>query len=218
MSAGVLVAIILVSVLIVVIGIITTIVYAFRKQAKDNYLTQRQLTDRELLRLIAAQPDGIMTAERLALQSGLNKKQAKSRLTYLQMQGMFDVHHSNWMKGHYSLKEPLDDRPLESLSEEPFLTVEDILLLFKHHDYQLTYQKLCMSTGLPISVIKEELQYFIKEKIITKVQKADPLGMYHSLMFLLEEPYRSNTDKFLEREHEINLELEKIYIKEIRKN
>lgn len=216
MSGKVIAVIVLVFALLVIFAVVGLIIYAVRKQSKDNYLTQGLISDQELLRLIAAQPDGIMTVDRLVEQSGLNKKQAKSRLAYLQMQGIFDVHHGSWMKGHYSLKDPLVDKQIEGISKEPFLTVEDMLLLFKHHDYQLTYQKVCVSTGLPVSVIKEELNYFIKEKVVSKVQKTDPMGMYSRVMFLLEEPYRSNTNKFLEREKEMNLELEKIYIKELR--
>lgn len=216
MTGKMIAVLVLVLSLLIMIGIVALIIYAVRKQSKDNYLTQGLLTDQELIRLIAEQPDGIMTADRLVELSDLTKKQAKSRLAYLQMQGMFVVHHGSWMKGHYALKEPLVEEQIEGISKEPFLTVEDMLLLFKHHDYKLTYQKICMSTGLPVSVIKEELGYFIKEKIISKVQKTDSMGMHSTFMFLLEEPYRSNTNKFLEREKEMNLELEKIYIKELR--
>ena len=218
MSGDTVSLIVLISSLTVLLAVIGIVIFAFRKQVKDNYSTQRLLTDRELLRLFNEQPDGMMTVKRLTELTDLNKQQARSRLSYLNMQGMFNTHYANMVKAHYSLKEPFDERPITGLSKEPFLTVEDILLLFKKHDYKLTYQKICLSTGLPISVIKEELNYFIKEKVITKVMKASSSGSYSSSMFLLEEPYRSNTDKFLEREQEMNLELEKIYIKELRKD
>ena len=200
-------------------GVFGLIFYAMRKQADDNYSSQTHLTDKELFLLIQEQPDGIMTSERLAQTSGLTLKQAKSRLSYLSRNGLFNLHQGGFLKSHYSLKEKVDDGPSPKISDEPFLTVEDILLLFKHHDYKLTYQKICMSTGLPVSVIKEELEYFKKQKIISSVYStAITPGVQPTRLFLLEEPYRSSTDKFLEREQEMNLELKKIYLKETRES
>lgn len=199
---------------IALIGLIIFI--AHRNYERTNIKTQVYLTDRELLMLISNQPDGMMTAKRLAGNSTLTLKQSKTRLSYLMQQGVLGVAHDNKFKYHYSLKEEIDERPQLELSDDPFLTVEDILFLFKHHDFQLTYQKACISTGLPVAVIKREFNYFVKQKIMNQVYSSTD-GITQKRLFLLEEPYRSDPDKFLEREKKMNLELERIYVKEMRR-
>ena len=216
LSDGLLVLIVLSSILLFG-GLIGLLIYvAMKTYEKSNLETQSYFTDREILLLISEQPDGMMTAKRLSENSTLTVKQAKTRLSYLMQQGILKVAYDNKFKYHYSLREEIDERPQLDLSDEPFLTVEDILLLFKHHDFKLTYQKACISTGLPVSIIKREFNYFIKQKIMNKVSSSSLDGSYTKYLFLLEEPYRSDPDKFLEREKEMNLELQKIYVKEMR--
>lgn len=217
-SAKVITIGIILLVLLTVVGLLAMVIIGMKKQKEDNYNTQRKLTDRELFYLIDEQPDGIMTSERLAQSSALTHKEAKSRLAYLYRNGVFEVHQGGFLKQHYSLREEVDKRPAPEISNEPFLTVEDILTLFKFHEYKLSFQKICISTGLPVSVIKEELDYFIKQKIISQIYSVVIPGVQPNRIFLLEEPYRSNTDKFLEKEQEINLELQKIYMKETKEN
>ena len=67
-----------------------------------------------------------------------------------------------------------------------------------------------------MAVIKKELKYFSKEKIVEFVYTTDPTGMSVSgQTYLLKEPYRSNPEEYIDKENTMNLELEKIYIKEM---
>lgn len=177
----------------------------------DQYL----LTDKALLQLIAEQPGGLISPKHLSDITSLNKKQSKARLTYLLNQKILKYHYDSSFKYYYSLKNPIDTRPAPTLSDKPFLTVEDILRLFKHHNHQLTIQDVCIDTGLPIPVIKREFKYFIKEKIV-KLLYTNGIGT-QSISYILNEPYRNNPDAFLEKEEQINFELEEILEPEIKK-
>lgn len=196
------------------IGLI--IYLAFKRQENQSFQSQRFLTDKELFLLISQEPDQMMTSRRLAEKTELTLKQAKNRLSFLLRIGVLTASHDSRLKSFYSLREPVEEVEIPDLSDEPFLTVEDILLLFKAHDFKLTYQKACISTGLPVSVIKEEFSYFVKQKIMTQVWSPAMAGQTRSKMYLLKEPYRSNPDKFIEREEQMNLDLQKIYVKEMR--
>ncbi len=196
----------------ILIGLL--IYYAYKYQENSSLKSQHKLTDKELLELFPEQPDGLITAKGLSESTGLKLKDAKNRLSLLYRLGVIAYHSDSKMKYHYFLREPIKEVLIPDLSPEPFLTVEDILKLFKAFDFKLTYQKVCMSTGLPIAIVKKEFDYFIKEKIMHKVFVAGVTGVPKGQIFLLKEPYRSNPDKFLERERKINLELKEIYIKE----
>ncbi len=210
---------ILVTTLLVSILALVLIIYFTQKKSKERIQgTQNMINDRDLLLMIAKEPDGMMTAQRLADHSGLTKKEANARLYYFYTNGLLKYHYSGLgTKGYYSLKTVPEDIELIDSSGKPYLTVQDILLLFKYHDYRLTAQQIIMSTGLPLSVINKELKYFKKEKIVELVYTADPTGMgITAQTYLLAEPYRSNPDKFMEQEETFNLELKKIYAKEYR--
>jgi len=145
----------------------------------------------------------------------LTKKQVRFRMIYFMGQALVKQSHDARMKPHYSLAAPIDERSTPPLSDKPFLTVEDILTLFKHHDHQLTVQKICMDTGLPIVVIKREMKYFIKEKIVKLLYSVGESGMAQTKTYILEEPYRSDPDIFLEKQEEIDFELEELLEEEI---
>lgn len=211
MSETILIIAILIS---TVIAIALILVYTFRKirpsEKKIEY-DQHLMTDKELIQVIAKQPGGIASIEQLADITPLSSKQLQARITYFHNQGIVNNRIDTRFKGHFSLIAPIDERLAPKLSEKPFLTVEDILVLFKHHNHQLTLQKICMDTGLPISIINREMKYFIKEKIVNTIST---LGKYDKT-FILEEPYRSNPDIFLEKQEEIDFELEELLEEDI---
>jgi len=187
----------------------------YQKNVKEIEYDQHLITDKELLQTIARQPGGLASIKQLVEVTPLNKRQLRFRLMYFQGQGLVKYSHDTGMKAYYSLAAPIDERPAPPLSDKPFLTVEDILTLFKHHDHKLTVQKICMDTGLPIVVIKREMKYFTKEKIVKMLYTYGADGMTTSKTYILEEPYRSDPDIFLEREDEINFELEELLEEEI---
>jgi len=191
------------------------IYFAYRSSIKKIEYNQHLLTDREVLYTIAEQPGGLLSPQQLADTTPLTKKQAKNRLTYLYHQKILQYHYDSSFKPYYSLKTPLNNRPAPELSDKPFLTVEDILALFKHHNHQLTVQDVCIDTGLPIPVINREFKYFVKEKIVKLLYTHE--GTVQSVSYILAEPYRNNPDAFLEKEEQINFELEEILEPEIRK-
>ena len=88
------------------------------------------------------------------------------------------------------------------------------MLLFKHFDYRVSIQDICMATGLPVSVIREEMKHFIKKEIVREVINAVSDGMTHyssSRFYILRDPYRNNPDAYLEQEEAIDFELKEIY-------
>ena len=209
------IGIVLIMAVIVPILLLIFFVIQYQKHVKEIEYDQHLITDKELLETIARQPGGIVSIKQLAEITPLTKRQVRFRMIYFQGQGVVKQSHDTKMSAYYSLAAPIDERPAPPLSDKPFLTVEDILTLFKHHDHQLTLQKICMTTGLPIVVIKREMKYFTKEKIVKMLYTYGADGMTTSRTYILEEPYRSDPDIFLEREDEINFELEELLEEEI---
>lgn len=198
------------------IAIALILFYSFRKvrpNVKDIEFDQHLMTDKELIGIIGNQPGGIASVKQLADITPLSLKQLTTRLTYFYYQGIVKNQVDARLKGHYSLLAPIDDRTAPELSDKPFLSVEDVLTLFKHHNHQLTLQDICMDTGLPITIINRELKYFIKEKIINVVREYGT----RNKMYVLKEPYRSNPDIFLKKQEEIDFELEEILEPKLRK-
>jgi len=76
----------------------------------------------------------------------------------------------------YGLKEPLVEDKNLTLSPDPFLTVEDLLIIFEAHDYRVSAQELIMAAGLPLSVIKREMKHFEKEGIVQSMRGYAPSG------------------------------------------
>lgn len=207
---------ILISVIISVPILIGLLIYVtYKSHIKTIEYDQYLLTDKELLQLIAQHPGGLISSKQLSDITPLDKKQSRARLNYLLHQKILKNHYDSSFTYYYSLKTPIDSRPAPALSDKPFLTVEDILTLFKHHNHQLTVQDVCIDTGLPIPVIKREFKYFIKEKIVKLLYTNE--GGTQSISYILNEPYRNNPDAFLEKEAQINFELEEILEPEMRK-
>ena len=183
----------------------------YKQPLEDSYYT---MTDKDLLMLIDSQPDKLISAEMVSNNTSLTKKEAKARLTNLIYKGVLKSSHASGFKYFYSLKQPIRPGPYPTLSNDPFLTVGDLMLLFKHFDYRVSIQDICMATGLPVSVIREEMKHFIKKEIVREVINAVSDGMTHyssSRFYILRDPYRNNPDAYLEQEEAIDFELKEIY-------
>ena len=204
-------------ILLLVIGLVSTLsmvvlIYAiYNNSVKVPRDTQWQLSDKEILILISKQNNGYLTAEQLAEASELSKASAKKRLYNLLYKKVI-TSKTTGIKAYFKLNEEIDLRQGPQLSHNPFITTDDLFVLFKHHNYELTLHKICIDTGLPVNVIYKELKRFVKEKIIVKLY--DSFG---KTSYILKEPYDSNPDKPIESEDFLDLDLSKIYHKETSK-
>lgn len=207
----------------IVLGIVATLVMLtfiilltwLSRQKNVATQTQRVVTDKDILLLIDQQPDGLINARSLAEKTGLSKSEAGIRLYQLATFGALEIHYESNLSKHYSLPVPVDKRPAPALSPEPFLTVEDWLVLFKHYNYRLSPQELILATGLPLPVIKREVKYFTKEKVIKLLVQATHYGQTgKGRSFVLREPYRSQPEKFLEDKLELDQRMKTILRKE----
>lgn len=207
-------AMILLAMLVAVVLFILIVGFGINHFRKKTEQTQHIISDKELLELIQNQPDGLISTKQLMKATGLKKSTANNRISLLSQFNMLRTFYSG-LTGYYGLKEPILDLAPPQLSNQPFLTVDDLLLLFKRHSGKLTLQKICIDTNLPVNVIIRELDYFVKEKMVKKLVSMDANGVAHSRIYVLEEPYRSNPDIFMEKEAVLNLELEKIYLETV---
>ncbi len=173
-------------------------------------VTQWQISDKEILLMMSQQRSGYLSPEQLAKGSGLSKGYAKKRLFALLHKRVITNRFSG-MKQFFKLKEEIDNRPGPKLSNNPFITTDDLFLLFAHHNYELTIHKICIDTGLPVNVIYKELERFVKEKVIVKIS-----DRFFNTSYILREPYSSNPEKEVDSEDFLNLDLSKIYQKETR--
>ena len=175
--------------------------------------TQELITDKELIEHIHSVPDKIIRVKELKEMTGMSGTQASYRLQMLSSNHILRALYTDGFKTYYTLRSEIDDRPIPSLSSAPFLTTEDILVIMKHYDYKVSMANFVMATGLPVYILKKELNYFIKEKMITKLTSFDANGIADGVgsVYILREPYRSNPDSFLKREKEIDLHLESLY-------
>lgn len=175
-----------------------------RKRSLDS---QWKLPDHKLLKLISESPDGLLSASNLAKLLGVTKKEAKANLSLM-------LHHKilklqigkSW---YYELRQPLAEGPFPKLSEKPFLSLGDLMLLFKHFNYRLSLQDLCLATKLPIGFLEEELNYFMKENIVEKLRDFKNT----TVSYILKEPYRDNPEDYINDEGRINNDLEGLYHK-----
>ncbi|MFT6338634.1 MAG: hypothetical protein ACJATI_005411 [Halioglobus sp.] len=184
-------------------------VKSYRNKINASY---EKVSDRDLLLFINEQPDKIIDKKLVARTFDISNSQSASRLGSLQHNGVLSVLYSNSMiRYSYTLSRPIDKNSDINLSQEPFMTLEDLLKIFKHYDHQVSMQELILITGLPLKVIKREMKYFEKEKIIKIMLKMQNQYSYQRL-YMLNEPYRSNPDAFLKLEN-TNFELKEIYEK-----
>ncbi len=199
---------VLFSVSALLIGIVIAMYYYQKKQNAD---TQRQLTDQDLLRLIHQQPDGYLSPHMLRDKTDLTLNQARGRLNAMMMFGILNRSANKKARYFYSLANPLQEPPDLNLSSDPFLTVEDLLQLFEHYGYRLTPQDLIMATGLPLAVVKREMKYFEKEGIVQLIfRHGAGTGVTVERNFVLQEPYRSDPERFRAKAGVLDLELQEI--------
>jgi len=166
--------------------------------------------DKDILLYIDDQLDKIVSSKMMERKFNDNKSRCATRLRLLHQNGLLKVLYNRTMtKYYYTLVRPITKSYDLELSNEPFMTLEDLLKIFKHYDYKVTMQELILVTGLPMKVIKREMKYFEKEKIARLMYTSDVPGVYQQL-YMLNDPYRTNPEAFLKLEN-VNLELEEIY-------
>lgn len=207
MDQGAIAIIIILSIGALMIG---ALIYWVMFQKKQNADTQREISDRDLLRLLASQPDGLLSPHQLADQSGLTLNQARTRLSALMMYGILERSHNRRARYFYGLQDPLEEAPDLALSPAPFLTVEDLLNIFRHYNYRVSPQNLIMATGLPLAIIKREMKHFEAEGIVQKLQRVKHTGSVMESYFVLQEPYRSDPEQFRARAGTLDLEMREI--------
>jgi hypothetical protein len=189
-------------------------VWLIISQARNRKVTQRVISDPDLLRLIHNEPDQLVSPHILRDRTGMTLNQSRHRLSGLYMYGLLNKSVSNGTRYYYSLKEPLKEAPDLNLSPDPFLTVEDLLKIFEAYHYRVSAQDLIIATGLPLGVIKREMKYFQKRGIIQFMRGMAPQGVVSNRFFILQEPYRSNPEKFRARASTLDLELKEILLNE----
>ncbi len=192
--------------LLIVLGI-------YLRNKKSNRDTQREISDPDLLRLIHNEPDQLISPHQLRDKTTLSLNEARSRLSNLLMYGILN-RSVGGSRYYYSLKEPLPEDKKLSLSPDPFLTVEDLLAIFAAHNYRVSAQELIMTTGLPLNVLKREMKHFQQRGIVQSMRGMAPQGAVSNRFFVLQEPYRSNPERFRARAGELDLELKEILVNE----
>lgn len=186
-------------------------IYYTKKSNTAVRNSQADVSDKKLIEFINGQPDKIVNSKSLMEEFGLTKFEAKGRLRHFMTNGLLKgMTTSNGMRYYYTLTKPVDRSYDLSLTDDPFMTVEDLMLIFKHYDYQVTLQEICLCTGLPIKVILEEMKYFEKEKVIKCLLQSGNGGFSYQKVYMLCEPYRSNPDNYIGLE-DVNFELKEIY-------
>jgi len=193
---------------IILFTLIAVLYYNSYKKATRQ--SQDIISDKDLLLMIHNEPDQLIQRKDIVERTGLTKNQVTYRIQQLQYHKLIQTSYTSSFKSYYQLAHPLNLSEPPALSREPFLTVEDILIIMKHYDFKVTMAELIMATGLPIHVLNEEMKYFIKNKIITKLITYDSSGMgtvVAPVRYILNEPYRSQPEEFLKKEDRINLEL-----------
>lgn len=201
---------------ITLIAIVTTFIILglviWQYQKKTNADTQRDISDRDLLRLIAKQPDQLLSPHQMAEKTGMTLNQCRTRLSALFSYGILNKSSNSRGRSFFGFHVPLIEREALDLSDDPFLTVEDLLQIFEAYDYRVTPQDLIMATGLPLSVIKREMKHFEKEGILQRLSTMQQQGMTMMRFFVLQEPYRSDPEQFRRRAGVLDLEMREILL------
>ena len=187
------------------------IIYAARKQQQTVRSTQEKLSDRDLLRKLSAQPDGFLSPHRLSEITSLSLSEARLRLSTLSTAGLIAAGYNARGRNYFRLCTPLIEIPPLDLSSDPFLTVEDILKIFGAYKFKLTEQDLILATGLPLALIRRELNHFEKQQVLETVYTSNPTGTAsQQRTYVLKEPYRSQPDAFLEQADAMDREVRTI--------
>lgn len=194
---------------ILTLVVLTLVIYLVWRQ-RTSASQQSKISDRDLLLRLSREPDGFLTPDRLSKSTQLTKGEARSRLMRLAMAGLLDQGYNRRLVSHYTLREPLDDREPPDLSADPFLTVDDLLLLFERYDFRPRDQDLIMATGLPLAMIRREMKYFASEGVVDILYLSAGYGKQSQRTYVLQEPYRSQPDAFRRRASRDDLELREI--------
>lgn len=173
--------------------------------------TQWKISDKEILMLINQQANGYLTPKDLEAQSSLTLSESKSRLNNLLYKKAITSKYTGMGKRYLKLIEPIDERPAPLLSSNPYITTSDLLILFERHNYELSLQKICIDTGLPVNVIIKELNCFAKEKIIIKLY-----DQYANTTYILSDAYKDKPESLKSKSSVLDLDLSKIYMKEVK--
>jgi len=197
-----------------VVGLYAYLIYYLVKvvperRRKKSLGNQWKLPDHKLLKLISENRDGLVSSSELAKEVGITKKEAKATLSLLLHSGLLKLHSGKRSKRYYELTQALSKGPFPKLSDKPFLTLGDLMLLFKHFDYRLTLQDLCIATKLPVAFLIEELKYFMKENIVDKLREFKT----GHISYILKEPYSSHPEDYMNQQGRVDNDLEDLYQK-----
>jgi hypothetical protein len=206
--------IIIVSLFAISALLIMFVVWMYYYQKSSNRQTQRHLTDKDLLLMLHNEPDQLLSPHQLAEKTELSIHEARARLTSLHTYGILQRSYNSRGRHFYGTRDPITDPPELDLSTDPFLTVEDLLQIFAAYDYKVTAQQMIMATGLPLAILKRELKYFETQKIIQKLQRSDSNGMVMKRFYVLQDPYRSDPDRFRAKADRLDLEMREILLNE----
>lgn len=86
------------------------------------------------------------------------------------------------------------------------------LNIFEAHHYRVYAQELIMATGLSLGMIKQEMKYFQTEGIVQSMRGMAPQGIVINRFYILQEPYRSNPERFRARSGQLDLELKEMLL------
>lgn len=198
---------------IVVLGILYWSYVYYTKVPTSHY----EMTDKDIMLFADNQSDKMVSAEILSDNTILTKSQARNRLALLAHRGILNTASSSRypMQTHYSLKKEISETPPPDLSSDPFLSMEDLMRLFKHHDYRVSIHDICIATNLPTNIIVREMKYFEKKKVVTAVKQAYvPDGMttiFSHSFYVLRGEYRNDPEAYLREQEKFDLDLSKIY-------
>lgn len=190
----------------VVVTMLVLLVVLLNWQKKTREDTQRKITDKALLELFRDHPGGVLGTSDIAERTGLTKTEASLRLSGLATAGALTGGMNIYgTKAYYELSAPLEEVEGLSLSDEPFITLEDLQAIFKAYDYRVSPQDLIMATNLPWAVIDREMKHF-RSKNVVEVVLIDRKGDSNR-QYILKEPYLTAGP---ETARELNLELREI--------
>lgn len=205
-------AIVITSILAVSALLILFVIWMYFRQQRTNRETQRHISDKDLLLMLHNEPDQLLSPHQLADKTELSLTDARSRLNAMFSYGILQRSYNSRGRHFFGTRDPIGEVPKLNLSNDPFLTVEDLLQIFAAYDYKVTAQEMILTTGLPLAVLKRELKYFEDQKIVQKLQRTDNNGMVMKRFYVLQDPYRSDPDRFREQAGRLDLEMREILL------
>lgn len=178
---------IVIGALTIMILLLIIIVLQSQKYYRDLYQrTKEKASDADIFKIIA-QNNHFITVDQLVEATGLTKKEASTRLTYLAMEGALRSLYDNSMRVVYQLKEgvPLFDSlpaQLQGLSDQEII---DVILLHVD-DYQVTIAELVVIFGIDIKEAKA---------LLKRLKKAEKLTMLYNQgfqkLYVIDKPINS---------------------------